>query len=98
MLESDQKMYRPKIVRAPSTKKMTIRTGTQRGLSSRSRAVGAVYRDDSAMPELVRAADARVECSPGRVPLGVTRPVVFLLGGATGDESTLPPCPALVFW
>jgi anthranilate synthase/aminodeoxychorismate synthase-like glutamine amidotransferase len=27
--------------------------------------------------------------SPGRVPLGVTRPVVFLLGGATADESTL---------
>jgi hypothetical protein len=77
-----------------------IRIGSHVGLSRSSFGTGGVYRDDAATPDpepdVADPVDPDDEdaaargASPGLVPFGVTRPVVFLLGGATGGESTLP--------
>ena len=89
------------IVRPPAPISTAIRIGTQRGLSRSSRGTGGVYRVDAAT-RLPAAADPDADVdeagreSPGLVPFGVTRPVVFLLGGATGGESTLRSCPGPV--
>jgi len=75
-----------------------MRTGSHFGLSLSSLGTGGVYRDDAATPpdpDEPDDAPADRGGSPGRVPFAVTRPVVFLLGGATGGESTLPTWQAL---
>ena len=83
----------------PITSSDSIRIGTHFGLSRSDLGIGGVYRDDDATlcEELCEPVvdDDRVEevlptgiepavgSCPGLVPLGVTRPPVLRLGGAT---------------
>lgn len=76
------------IVRVPITSRVNIRMGTHFGLSLSESGAGGVYRDDAdtsparVMPP-VDGEEGDAGDWPGRVPLGVVRPPVLRLGGAT---------------